>query len=287
MNRGLTMTHKLLLAALISLASVVPALAQGVAQAAAVPSAALKVNGVAIAQAKLEAALRQAMANGAKDTPELRTALKSQLIALELFRQEAEKQNFGADADVQAAAAAGREGAMVQKYLLKSVKPNPVTEEQVKAQYEKIVAALGPQEYKTRIIQVADEATAKLITAELKGGKSFEDLAKQHSKLPSAKQGGAIDWVSFKTPLKEGETQGYPLALAQAVTLLKPGMVNAEPIAFNGRFFFVKVDESRATQIPQYEQVKPALARLLQQKEVERASAAFVADLIRRAKIEQ
>jgi peptidyl-prolyl cis-trans isomerase C len=281
------MTRKLILAALISFAPIVPALAQGVVQAAPLPSVVVTVNGVAVPQAKLEAALRQALGNGAKDTPELRTALKGQLIALELFRQEAEKQNLGADADVQAAAAAAREGAMVQKFLMKSVKPNPVTEEQVKAQYEKIVAALGPQEYKTRIIQVADEATVKLITAELKGGKPFEELAKQHSKLPSAKQGGAIDWVSFKIPLKEGETQGYPLPLAQVVTQLKLGMVNAEPISWNGRFYLVKVDESRATQIPQYDQVKPALARLLQQKEVERASAAFVAELIKRAKIEQ
>ncbi len=281
------MIRKLVLASVISFAPVVPALAQGAAQAAAEPSVALKVNGVAVPHAKLETALRQAMANGAKDTPELRTALRSQLIALELFRQEAEKQNLGAHADVRSAVAAAREAAMVQKFLMKSVKPAPVTEGMVKTQYEKIVAALGPQEYKTRVIRVADEATAKLIAAELKGGKSFEELAKQHSKLPSAKQGGAVDWVSFRVGFKEGETQGFPLPLAQAVIGLKPGMISAEPIAFNDSFFFVKVDESRATQIPQYEQVKPALARLLQQKEVERASAAFVVELIKRAKIEQ
>jgi peptidyl-prolyl cis-trans isomerase C len=251
------------------------------------PASVATVNGVAIDPAQLEAALKQAVAGGTKESAELRSALKSQLIARELLRQAAERQNLANDPEVQAAVKQAREAAMLQKYLRGAVKPNPVTEAQVKEQYEKILSSLGAQEYKARIIQVADEASAKSLLAQLKSGKAFAELAQQHSKAPSAKAGGALDWVSFKTPLKEGATQNFPMPLAQSLSVLKPGMVHAEPIQWNGAYYLLRLDESRATQIPAYEQVKPALARALAQREIERASAALVGGLLKDAKISQ
>jgi peptidyl-prolyl cis-trans isomerase C len=280
------MLRPIYVAVLAALLVSVPARAQGVAQAAAAPSAAT-VNGVAISHATLDAALRQAMAAGAKDTAELRSALKSQLIARELFRQEAAKQNLASDAEVLAVANQAKEATMVQKYLRGAIKPTPVSDAQIRAQYDKIVGLLGLQEYKPRMIQVADEAAAKTVLAQLKSGKAFAQLASQHSNAPSAKAGGALDWVSFKTPLKEGATQNVPLPLAEALVKLTPGMVSAAPIQWNGAYYLLQLDEVRATQIPQFEQVKPALTRALQQRELERASAALAASLLKNAKISQ
>ena len=245
------------------------------------------VNGVAIDQTQFNAALKQAIAVGAKDSAQLRSALKSQLIARELLRQAAQLQNLADDPEVQTVVKQAQEAAMSQKYLRGAVKPNPITEAQIKEHYDKIVASLGAHEYKARIIQVADEANAKSLLAQLKAGKTFAELAQQHSTAPSAKAGGALDWVSFKTPPKEGATQNFPLPLAQSLLKLQPGMVHAEPIQWNGAYYLLKLDESRATQIPAYEQVKPALARALAQKEIERASAALVASLLKNAKISQ
>ncbi len=253
----------------------------------AAPASVATINGVAIDQAQFDAALRQALAAGAKDSAELRGALKSQLIARELLRQAAQAQNLADDPEIQAAAKQAQQAAMLQKYLRSAIKPNPITEARVKEHYERIVASLGAQEFKARIIQVANEASAKLVLAQLKAGKTFAELAQQHSKAPSAKAGGALDWVSFKTPLKEGATQHFPLPLAQSLIKLQPGMVHAEPIQWNGAYYVLKLDESRATRIPAYEQVKPALARALVQQEIERASAALVANLLKSAKISQ
>jgi parvulin-like peptidyl-prolyl isomerase len=260
-------------------------------RAAAHPEAAAAsvatVNGVAIAHAQFDAALRQAVAAGAKDSPEMRSALKSQLIARELLRQAAQAQRLADDPDVQAAVKQAQEAAMLQKYLRNTVKPSPITEAQIKDHYDKVVASLGAQEYKARIILVANEASAKSLLAQLNGGKTFAELAQLHSAAPSANAGGALDWVSFKIPVKEGATQNFPLPLAQSLVKLHPGMVHGEPIQWNGAYYLLKLDENRATQIPAYEQVKPALARALTQKEVERASAALMANLLKNAKISQ
>lgn len=260
--------------------------AQGTAQAAPLPAVVVaSVNGVAIAQSALDNAVKQARARGLSDTSELRATVRGQLIAKELLRQEAEKKNLAADPEVQSAANAAREAAMLQKYLRYAVKPHPINDADVKVYYEKIVAALGPQEYKTRMIQAPDEASAKLALAEIKTGKSFSDTAKQFSKAQSGANGGALDWVSFKLPLVEGQTQGYPLPLAEKVLALKSGMVTAQPVHWQNAWYVVKVDEVRPTLIPDFEKVKLALKQTLVQKEIERASTELVASLVKNAKI--
>jgi peptidyl-prolyl cis-trans isomerase C len=250
------------------------------------PAAAV-VNGVSIPESALQAALASAQSRGLADTPELRAALKNQLIALELLRQHAAKKNLQNDREVQAAAAQARDAAMVQKYLRDAIRPSPVTETQVKQHYDAVVATLGPQEFKARMIQISDEATAMLVLAGIKSGKAFEDLARIHSRAPFAAAGGALDWVSFKTPPVEGQTQGLPLPIARALTQLQPGMITAEPIAWNSAYYVIKLDDARPTRVPAFEQARPALKAMLEQKELERAAAALVAELVKSAKIEQ
>lgn len=244
------------------------------------------VNGVAIPAAALDGALAQARGAGAADTPALRQTLKSQLVARELLRQAADKRGLAKDSEVEAAARQAREAAMIQKYLREAVKPQPVTEAQVRERFDAIVASLGPQEYRLRVIQSAEEAAAQRVLSALKGGASFEDLARARSGAPAARNGGLLDWVSFKTPLQEGHTQGVPLPLAQAALGLKPGAVSVSPIAWNDAWFVVRLEEVRPTRIPAFEQAAPALRQALAQQAIERASAALVAELVKNAKIQ-
>ena len=91
-----------------------------------------------------------------------------------------------------------------------------MTEEQVKARYDELVAALGKNEYKPRLIIVRHPVTAATVLSELKAGKSFEGLARQYSMAPSRDTGGELPWVSFHTPATEGKTSGL-LPVAQAL----------------------------------------------------------------------
>jgi parvulin-like peptidyl-prolyl isomerase len=264
----------------IALAALPDARAQGAAQPVAT------VNGVPIAQSTFNKALQGALNRGGTDTPELRAAVKSQLIARELFVQEAKKRSLDTDPLVVEAAEEARSNAMVTLFLNQAIKPQPVTEADVRAQYEKIKSTLGPEEYKLRIIVTRDKARAEEALAAARLSQPFAALAQQYSVAPSARRGGEIDWVSFKSPAQEGATSGLPLVVAQAVERMKQGDVSA-PLPFNGQWLIVRLEEKRPTVVPTFEQARPALHNMLAARALERATSELVRTLVNGATITQ
>ncbi|WP_330728652.1 peptidylprolyl isomerase [Burkholderia multivorans] len=253
--------------------------------AAALPADAVaSVNGVPITQAQIDEAVR---VSKAPDTRALRTALKNQLIARELFRQAALKQHYDTKPQVVAAVEQAKTLAMTQAYLSDQVKPVPVTDADVKARYDSIVATLGENEYKPSVIAVNDADTAKQIIARLKKGEDFAKLAQQFSKGPAAAQGGALNWISFKTPIEAGHTQNWPQPLAEALVKLPQGGLTREPVQVGDAYWIVRADDKRPTQVPTFEQAKDTLRQQLEQVAMEKATAQVVADLIRGAHIQQ
>ncbi|MBU9164996.1 peptidylprolyl isomerase [Burkholderia multivorans] len=253
--------------------------------ASALPADAVaSVNGVPITQAQIDEAVR---VSKAPDTPALRTALKNQLIARELFRQAALKQHYDTKPQVVAAVEQAKTLAMTQAYLSDQVKPVPVTDADVKARYDAIVATLGENEYKPSVIAVNDADTAKQIIARLKKGEDFAKLAQQFSKGPAAAQGGALNWISFKTPIEAGHTQNWPQPLAEALVKLPQGGLTREPVQVGDAYWIVRADDKRPTQVPTFDQAKDTLRQQLEQVAMEKATAQVVADLIRGARIQQ
>lgn len=261
-------------------------LAAGLAQAAA-PAAAATVNGTPIPQARFEAALRVALAQGGSDTPELRGLIRGQLIAQELLRQEAVKKKLQNDPAVLAAREEAATRAMIERYVASTVKPEPVNESAVRARYDEIVASLGEREYKLALIAVATEAEARQLLGRLKRNEAgFAELARRHSLLPTRAAGGAMDWISFPLPATEGRTAGLPLAVARVAAALAPGAIAAEPVAAEGRQWLVRLEDARATQIPDYAAVQPTLRQALEKQALEKASAALMQRLMAAARIE-
>jgi len=244
------------------------------------------VNGVAIPQKLYEHAVKQAIAQGNPDTPQLREAVKAQLIARELFVQEAAKQKLDKDPQVLAAAEEAKRNAMLQKYLQGQIQVKQVTEEDVKAHYEKAKAALGAKEFQLRVIMLNSEQRAREVRDQAVKGKDFAELARQWSLAPSATRGGELGWVSFKTPAKDGETQGLPLPIAQAVEKLQKGKVT-EPVPVQNTWWLVRLEDVRATKAPTFDQAKPNIYRMLQAKELERATGELFARLSKSATIAQ
>lgn len=251
----------------------------------ATAAAAASVNGVTISDVDITAATRSA---GMPDTPSAREAIKQQLIARELFRQEASKDKaLESRADVQAQLRDARNQILMQAWLKDHIKPEPVTEAQVRARYDAIVATLGEREYKARVIEVADDAAANAALARIKAGEDFARVAQAVSLSPSRSSGGALEWISFKVPAQDGHTQSLPLPLAQAVSSLPAGAVSPAPIAWNERRYLVKVDAVRATQVPAYDVARPGIQQALQAQALEKATIAMVTQLLLKAKITQ
>jgi parvulin-like peptidyl-prolyl isomerase len=274
-----------------AVAVVQPALAQqNTAPAAPAAPAADKplatVNGVAISQSMYEQTVRQAIAAGNPDSPQLREMVKSQLIARELFLQEAAKQKLDKDPQVLAAVEEAKKNAMLQRYLQTQVQLKPVTDEDVKAHYDKVKAQMGTREFQLRAIMLNSEQRAKEVRDQAAKGKDFAELARQWSLAPSATRGGDLGWVSFKTPAKEGATQGLPLPLAQAVEKLQKGK-SSEPVQVQNGWWIVKLEDVRPTKMPTLEEAKAQIQRMLQTQQVERATGELATRLSKSATIIQ
>ena len=100
---------------------------------------------------------------------------------------------------------------------------------------------------------------AKALTAQIKGGASFEEAAKKSSKDPgSAPKGGELDWAA---------PGNYVPEFSQAMTKLQKGGLTDEPVKSQFGWHILKLDDVRNAQFPAFEEVKPQIQqRLTQQK---------------------
>jgi parvulin-like peptidyl-prolyl isomerase len=209
-----------------------------------------------------------------------------QFTALELFRREAERRGYYRDPAVAAAPQSERDAAAVRRLLQDAVRPAPVPESAVRASYDAILESLGPTEYLASLIALGNEMQARFVLRLLESGADFDALARSHGRASSAAAGTGSGWFSFPLPPTAGRTGGLPLPVARTLTQLRPGMVAAEPIAHGGTWYVVRLDAARPTEVPTYQQASGRIRQMLELRESERAAAAFVAGLIRRAEVE-
>ncbi|QOK92430.1 peptidyl-prolyl cis-trans isomerase (plasmid) [Ralstonia pseudosolanacearum] len=270
----------------IAVLSAVAAMAASSAHADGLPPGVIAlVNGTRITQDQLDRAIAQ---SGAQANPQVAQALKQQLIARELFRQQAAKNPaYDKLPAVKQAMQEAHDAVITQVWLKDNIKPAPITEEQVKARYDAIVASLGDKEYKARVIQLGDDVTAAQVLAQLKQGGDFAKLAQQYSTAPNKVRGGDMDWVSFKVPVEEGKTQNLPLPLAREIATLAVGAASTAPVEAGSQRYLVKVEAARPTQVPGYEAVRPAIRQALETAELERVTVQVVGGLLKAAKIVQ
>ncbi|AKM30241.1 hypothetical protein AB870_09200 [Pandoraea faecigallinarum] len=242
------------------------------------------VNGVTIPKVSVDTMVK---ASGQPDSPQLRELFKGQLIANELLRQAAQKQHYEARPEVQAALEAAKTMIVTRAYMAEHLNAAPVSDADVKAKYDAVVATLGENEYHASAIAVRDPAVAQTVLDELRKGNDFAALARQYSQGPNAAQGGQLNWVSFKTPITAGNTQSWPQPIAEALVKLPKGGVSAEPLKVGDQFWILRMDDRRATQIPKFEDSAPLLRKQLEQVAMEKATAQVIGELVKNARIQQ
>ncbi|MBS1229502.1 MAG: PpiC-type peptidyl-prolyl cis-trans isomerase [Proteobacteria bacterium] len=223
------------------------------ASALAAGNAFVTVNGVAVSQTMANVFIAEQKAQGAPDTPELKNAVREELIRRELLLQEAKKAGLDKKPDVAAQAEAARQAFFVRAYVQEYVKKNPIGDAELKAQYETIKAQLGNTEYKARHILVKDEADAKAIIDNLKKGAKFEELAKQSIDPGSKDNGGSLDWASAGNFVKP---------FSDALTGLTKGKYTETPVKTDFGYHIIMLEDTRPLTVPAFEEIKP---RLLQQ----------------------
>ena len=251
-----------LAAAILGLA--VPAFAQNVAI----------VNGKAVPKARIDALAAQLAKSGRPVTPELQGQLKDEVIAREIFMQEAQKRGLDATDDFKNQMELARQTLLIRELFADYQKANPVTDADIKAEYDKFSAANGGKEYRARHILVEKEDEAKAIIASLKKGGKFDEIAKKQSKDPgSGANGGDLDWANAASYVPE---------FSGALIKLNKGQLTQEPVKSQFGYHVIRLDDVREAQLPKLEEVKPQIAQQLQQQKL----AQFQENLRKSAKVE-
>ncbi|HXZ96679.1 MAG TPA: peptidylprolyl isomerase [Burkholderiales bacterium] len=239
------------------------------------PSVVATVNGTPIPQSQFDILLQEHLARGEKDSEELRKQLREDLITRELLYQELTKNGFDKNPSISAQADFVRENFLLQAYLQDYLKTHPVSDDVLKAEYDKIKSSLdNKQEYHARHILVDKEADAKDIIAQLKKGAKFDKLASEKSKdTGSASKGGDLGWILTSNVVKP---------FGDALLKLKKGQYTQTPVETQFGWHVIKLEDTRPVKVPQFEDVKPKVQQAYQQQQFDK----YLADLRAKAKIE-
>ena len=232
------------------------------------------VNGKAVPKSRLDVLSQQVAKAGRPVTPEMEGQMREEVIAREVFMQEAEKQGISGTEDFKAQMELARQTLMIRELFANYQKTHPVTDADLKAEYDKFAAVNGGKEYKARHILVEKESEANAIIASLKKGGKFEDIAKKQSKDPgSGAKGGDLDWAN---------PSSYVPEFTEALLKLSKGQMTDTPVKSQFGYHIIRVDDIRSAQLPAFEEVKPQIAQQMQQQKL----AAFQEELRKKAKIE-
>lgn len=244
------------------------------AGAAKTPAAAT-VNGNAISELSVDMLAKQRAAQGQPDNAEGRKAIIEHLAMQYLIAQEALKKGLDKTPEALDQIELTRQSILANAFVQDYLKNNPVSDDTLKAEYEKIKGQMSGNEYKARHILVEKEAEAKEIIAKLKKNpKAFESLAKAQSKDPGSKgNGGDLGWF---------DPRGMVPEFGAAIAKLTKGKSSEEPVKSQFGYHVILLEDSRPKQVPPLEQVKPMLQQQVQQQSLRK----MFDDIKTKAKIE-
>lgn len=235
------------------------------------------VNGKVIPAERIEMFVRNLVAQGREDTPELRKVVREELINRELLAQEAVRRGLAKKPEVSTQLEVTRQDILATALLRDLTRGKTVSDEDMRKEYDQLKEKLGGREYRARHILVENEDEARQIIAQLKQGASFEKLAAEKSKDPGSKsRGGELGW---------GPAGQYVKPFGDALARLKKGQMTEAPVQSPFGWHVIRVDDERAAQIPSFEQLKPTLQQRMQQQLARQTYEKAVSDLRAKAKI--
>ncbi len=239
-------------------------------------TAMVTVNKVAISQATFADAMREQLQRGAKDSDQLRNAVMDELIIAEALAQQASKNKLTNNPDVKRALANAQRSILAEAYLISQLKVNPVTDAQVRAEYDRQISMTkegrNATEYRIAQIVTKDESSAKAALARLNTGEDFNAVAKATSIDPEvARSGPELPWSL--------PDQLIP-PLGDTVVGLAKGSVS-EPVATSVGFHLLKVLDARPFKAPTFDESKQSIRMSL----LERRKQEIIRSVIEKADV--
>jgi peptidyl-prolyl cis-trans isomerase C len=221
------------------------------------------VNGTVISKSRIDMIVKQGGGAGHQDSPEARKAIIDQLVMQMLVAEEAVKKGLDKSPEVAEQMDVLKQSVLANAYVQDYLKSHKVSDDELKAEYDRIKAGITGNEYKARHILVATEAEANDIIAKLKKDPgSFEKLAMEKSMDTGSKaRGGDLGWFDLGRMVPE---------FGDAVAKLEKGKFSETPVKTQYGYHVILLEDSRPIQAPAFDEVKPNLAQQLQQQKLQK-----------------
>jgi len=219
--------------------------------------------------------LKQRTDLGRPADAESRKAFIDRLAMQVVIAQEAVKKGLDKSPEISAQIELSQHSILANAFIQDYLKNNPVTDDAVKAEYDRMTAEGSGREYRARHILVEQEAEAQEVIAKLKKNpKEFEALAREKSKDPGSKdRGGDLGWFDQRRMVPE---------FSAALTRLSKGRFTEEPVRSKFGYHVILLQDSRPIVVRPLEQIKPELTQQLQQRNLTK----LLDDVKAKAKIE-
>lgn len=248
-------------------ATFAPAVAVDKADAVAV------VNGQYIAKSTLADLEKEIAVRGQGQTFP-KEKLIEELVQRQLLIQDALQKKLDQSPEVLTQLEGAKNTLLTQVDLQNFLKTNPVTDAELKAEYDSKVGGANATEYKASHILVKDEAEAKKLIAQLDKGAKFADLANKNSlDAKESQNGGELGWFAAGQMVEP---------FSEAVAKLEKGKYSKEPVKTQFGYHIILREDSRAQTPPPFDAVKEQLKPLLERKKVQK----MVEDMRKQAKVE-
>ena len=200
--------------------------------------------------------------------------LIEELIQRQLLIQDALQKQLDKSADVTSQLDNIKNTLLTQAALQGFLKANPVTDAELKAEYDSKVGGNNATEYKASHILVKTEQEAKKLIADLDKGAKFADLANKHSlDAKDSQNGGDLGWFSSGQMVEP---------FSAAVAKLEKGKYSKEPVKTQFGYHVILREDSRAQTPPPFDAVKEQIKPILERKKVQ----TMVENMRKQAKVE-
>jgi peptidyl-prolyl cis-trans isomerase C len=231
------------------------------------------VNGHYIAKATL-ADLEKEVAVRAQGQTFPKEKLIEELVQRQLLIQDALQKQLDKSPEVILQLDNARNTILTQADLQNFLKTNPVTDADLKKEYDSKVGGSNATEYKASHILVKTEDEAKKLIADLDKGAKFADLANKNSlDAKESQNGGELGWFAAGQMVEP---------FSDAVAKLEKGKYSKTPVKTQFGYHIILREDSRAQTPPPFDSVKEQLKPILERKKVQE----MVETMRKQAKVE-
>jgi peptidyl-prolyl cis-trans isomerase C len=215
------------------------------------------VNGESISEKDLDRFVSQ-NAKGNKGQINRQQVL-NEMISRELVYQDALKQGLDKDPEVLKKLEAIKVNLILGAAMENIMSKPAIKDSELKSMYDEKLAEFNVKEFKARHILLKNKSDAEKVITELDMGGDFAELAKKKSTGPSGKNGGDLGWFAPQQMVPEFST---------AVGKMEKGSYTKQPVQTQFGWHVIKLEDTRQAEAPSFEQVKPQLQKVVQQRRV-------------------